>query len=126
MGGRGDSLLLPLAAACISRIRVSELAEPLPILGNNTTSQPIRGLFLYSSYISTTKSPLLPHCHYNYRNNQLPYPYYLRRDYHPKMGKSSLIDFARFRVKGCNHTIPIAPLLKYVYIVLMNALPDTA
>ena len=39
-----------------------QLAEPLPILGNNTTSQPIRRLFLYSplhlnNYITTT-SPL--------------------------------------------------------------------
>ena len=39
-----------------------KLAEPLPILGNNTTSQPIRRLFLYSplhftNYITAT-SPL--------------------------------------------------------------------
>ena len=35
-----------------------ELAEPLPISGNNTTSQPIRRLFLYS--------PLTPHPIYHY------------------------------------------------------------
>ena len=38
---------------------VKQLAEPLPILGDNTTSQPIRRLFLYSplhltNYITTT------------------------------------------------------------------------
>ena len=43
-----------------------ELAEPLPILGNNTTSQPIRRLFLYSplhltNYITTTTPlPIMP------------------------------------------------------------------
>ena len=42
-----------------------ELAEPLPILGNNTTSQPIRRLFLYSplhltNYITTTTPLPIP------------------------------------------------------------------
>ena len=32
-----------------------QLAEPLPILGNNTTSQPIRRLFLYSPLHLTQK-----------------------------------------------------------------------
>ena len=40
----------------------NKLAEPLPILGNNTTSQPVRRLFLYAplhftDYITAT-SPL--------------------------------------------------------------------
>ena len=79
----------------------NKLAEPLPILGGNTTSQPIRRLFLYSplhltDYI-TTISPLLPHYQDQYRNNHLPYPYSLRWYYHPEMGKGSLIDFTRFR-----------------------------
>ena len=44
-------------------------------------------------------SPLLPHDQDQYRN--LPHPYSLRWYYHPKVGKGSLIDFTRFRVKGC-------------------------
>ena len=122
-----------------------QLAEPLPILGNNTTSQPIRRLFLYSPYTSPTISPLLPHYQYQYRNNrlphpykriipifpttipqislllphyqdqyrnnQLPHPYSLRWYGYPKVGKGSLIDFARFCAKGVAQGKVIAPLL---------------
>ena len=48
-------------------------------------------------------SPLFPHYQDQYRNNQLPHPYALRWYHHPKVGKGSLIDLTRFRVKGCSY-----------------------
>ena len=48
------------------RMPMVQLAEPLPISGNNTTSQPIRRLFLYSSLhftnhiTTTTPLPIMP------------------------------------------------------------------
>ena len=59
------------------------------ILGDNTTSLPLTHPLEESDCTPPTPHPIYHH-----------YPYSPRWCYHPKMGKGSLIDFTRFRVKG--------------------------